>query len=47
MVVIQVKIGINIIDDMFLDGGSRVNIITKQLRTKLRVSKPKIVPYNL
>jgi hypothetical protein len=43
MVVIQVKIGINIIDDIFLNGGSKVIIITEQLRTKLRLPKPKIV----
>jgi hypothetical protein len=47
MVVIQVKIGINIIDDILLDGGSKVNIITEQLRTKLRLPKLKIVPYNV
>jgi len=47
MVVIQVHIDKNIIDDVFLDGGSKLNIITKQLRTRLRLPKPKLVFYNL
>jgi hypothetical protein len=29
MAVIQIQIGKNIIEDVFMDGGSRVNIITK------------------
>jgi hypothetical protein len=36
MAIIQVQIGRNTIDDVLLDGGSRVNIITKQLRTGLK-----------
>ncbi len=32
---------------MLLDGGSRVNIITKKLRVQLGLSKPKPTPYNL
>ncbi len=47
MVVIQVHIDKNIIDDVFLDGKSKLNIITKQLRTGLRLPKPKLVFYNL
>jgi hypothetical protein len=47
MVVIQVQIDKNIIDDVFLDGGSRLNIITKQLRARLGLPKPKFVFYNL
>jgi hypothetical protein len=35
------------IDDVFLNGGSGVNIITKQLSTKLGLPKPKPAPYNL
>jgi hypothetical protein len=30
-----------------LDGGSRVNIITEQLRLRLGLPKPKPTPYNL
>jgi hypothetical protein len=36
MAIIQVLIGRNAIDDVLLDGISRVNIITKQLRARLR-----------
>ncbi len=32
---------------MLLDGGSKSNIITKQLRLRLGVPKPKPAPYNL
>ncbi len=30
-----------------MDGGSRVNIITKQLKLRLGLPKPKPTPYNL
>jgi hypothetical protein len=40
-----VQIGKKAIEDVFLDGGWGVNIVTKQLRTKLRSFK--LVPYNL
>jgi hypothetical protein len=30
-----------------MDGGSRINIITKQLRLRLGLPKPKLAPYNL
>jgi hypothetical protein len=42
-----VQIRKNIIDDIFLDGGSGVNIITKQPETRLGLPKPKLKPYNL
>jgi hypothetical protein len=32
MVVIQIQVGKNFIEDMLLDGGFGVNIITKKLR---------------
>jgi hypothetical protein len=35
MVIIQVQVGKNIIEDVLLDGGANVNIIIKNLRTKL------------
>ncbi len=47
MVVIQILINKNIIDDVFLDGGSRLNNITKQLRARLGLPKPKLIFYNL
>jgi hypothetical protein len=47
MVVIQVQIGKNTIEDVLLDGGFGINIITKQLRLRLGLPKPKPTPYNL
>jgi len=47
MAVIQVKIGKNTIEDVLLDGSSRVNIIIEQLRLRLGLPKPKPTPYNL
>jgi hypothetical protein len=43
MVIIQIQIGRNTIDDVLLDGGSRVNINTKQLRVGLRHYKKNLV----
>jgi hypothetical protein len=45
--IIQVKVGRNTIDDVLLDGGSKVNIIIEQLKVKLGLPKPKLAPYNL
>jgi hypothetical protein len=47
MAVIQVLIGKNTIDDVLLDGGFGINIVTKQLRLRLGLPKPKPTPYNL
>ncbi len=47
MIVIQVQIDINTIDDVILDGGFEINIITKQLKVRLGLSKPQPAPYNL
>ncbi len=47
MAVIQVQIGKNTIEDVLLDGGSKINIITEQLKLKLGLPKPKFAPYNL
>jgi hypothetical protein len=47
MVVIQVQVGKNIFEDVLLDGGANVNIITKNLRTKLELPKLKLLPYHL
>jgi len=35
------------IDNVFLNGGLGVNIITKQLSTRLGLPKLKLAPYNL
>jgi hypothetical protein len=35
------------IDDVFLDGGLGVNIITEQLGTRLGLPMLKLAPYNL
>ncbi len=45
--VIQVQIGKNTIEDVLLDGGFGVNIITLQLRLRLGLPKPKLAPYHL
>ncbi len=47
MVIIQVQIGKNKIEDVLLDEGFRVNIITDRLRLRLGLQKPKLAPYNL
>jgi hypothetical protein len=47
MAVIQVQIRKNTIEDVSLDGGFGVNIITKQLRLRLGLLKAKPAPYNL
>jgi hypothetical protein len=41
MTIIQIHIGKNTIDDVLLDGGSRINIIIEQLRLRLGFPKPK------
>jgi len=47
MVIIQVQVGKNIVEDFLLDGGATVNIIIKNLRTKLDLPKPRPAPYHL
>ncbi len=47
MAAIQVQIKQNIVEDVLLDGGCGVNIITKQLKLRLGLPKPKPAPYNL
>jgi len=47
MAIIEVQIRKNTIEDVLLDGGFGVNIITKYLRLKLGLLKPKLAPYNL
>jgi hypothetical protein len=47
MAIIQVQIGKNAIEDVLLDGGSEINIITKWLRLRLGLPKLKLAPYNI
>jgi hypothetical protein len=47
MEVIQVQVGKHIIEDVLLDGGANVNIMTKNLKTKLGLPKPRLTPYHL
>jgi hypothetical protein len=47
MVVIQVQVGKNIVEDVLLDGGASVHIMTKNLITKLGLPKPIPAPYHL
>jgi hypothetical protein len=47
MAVIQVQVGKNIVEDVLIDGGTSVNIITKNLKTKLGLPKPRPFPYHL
>ncbi len=44
---IQVKGGKKIIDNVIIDGGFRINIITKNLKVQLGLSKLDPSPYNL
>jgi hypothetical protein len=44
---IQVQIDKNTIDDVLLNGGSRVNIIIEQLRARLGLLKPNFFLYSL
>jgi hypothetical protein len=47
MAIIQVRIGKNTTEDVLLDGGFKVNIITQQFILKLVFPKFKLAPYNL
>ena len=47
MPVISICIGKNIVDDVLLDGGSGVNVITEEERRRLGLSKPSPAPFNL
>jgi hypothetical protein len=45
--IIQVHVGKNIIENVLIDGGSKVNIIIVNLRIQLGFPKPNPAPYNL
>jgi hypothetical protein len=36
-----------LIENVFIDGDSKINIVTKKWRVQLGLSKPKLAPYNL
>ena len=45
--VISISIGKNIVDDVLLDGGSGINVITEEEHRKLALPKPSPAPFNL
>jgi hypothetical protein len=47
MEVIQIQVAKNIVEDVLIDGGVSVNIITENLRTKLSLPKLRLAPYHL
>ena len=47
MPVISICIGKNVVDDVLLDGGSGVNVITEEERRRLGLLKPSLAPFNL
>jgi hypothetical protein len=47
MVVIQVQVSKNFIDDVLIDGRSRINIIAEDLKVQLNLSKPNLMLYNM
>jgi hypothetical protein len=47
MAVIQVQVGKNIVEDVWINGGATVNIIIKNFRTKLSLPKTRSIPYHL
>ncbi len=46
MIMIKVQVGKNFIDDLLIDGGSKINIITENLIIQLGLSKSNLMPYN-
>jgi hypothetical protein len=44
MAMIQIQVGKNFMDDVLIDGGFRVNIITNNLKIQLGLSKPNLAP---
>ena len=47
MPIISICIGKNVVDDVLLDGGSGVNVITEEERRRLGLPKPSPAPFNL
>jgi hypothetical protein len=47
MAIIQIQVGENIVEDVLIDGGASVNIIIKNLITKLGLPTTRLSPYHL
>jgi hypothetical protein len=47
MAIIKIHVGKNMVDDILLDGSSRVNAIIDGLRRKLGLLLPQPTPFNL
>jgi len=47
MAIIQLQVGKNIIEDVLINGGASVNIITENLIKKLGLPKPRPIPCHL
>jgi hypothetical protein len=47
MAIIQIQVGKNIVDDFWINGRTSMNIIIENLRTKLGLPKPRLIPYHL
>lgn len=47
MVIIEVHIGKNVVDDVLLDGGARVNAIIDGLKCKLKLPPHQLASFNL
>jgi hypothetical protein len=45
--IFKVQVGKNIVEDVLRNGKVNVNIITKNLKTKLVLPKPRLAPYHL
>ncbi len=46
MAITQIQVGKNIVEDVLIDGGASANFITKNLKTRLGLSKPRLAPYH-
>jgi hypothetical protein len=47
MAVIPIHVGKNLVEDVLLDGGSSVNIITEDLKENLGLPIPNLAPYTI
>jgi hypothetical protein len=47
MTVIPIHVGKNLVEDVLLDGGSSVNIITEDLKENLGLPIPNLAPYTI
>lgn len=45
MHVVQIRVGKLGVKDVVPDGGFRINIISKELRKKLRLRRPQLAPF--